>query len=817
MICLSGGLYLGRLVDPVSLKELEEPYFLDPDDLTTHGIVIGMTGSGKTGAAIVLIEELLLHGVPVIVIDPKGDAVNIALRSSRYSPEEFTKWIDPVQAKREGLTPEEYAAKLAEVWRKGIESYGQSLDKARELVENSEVIILTPGSDAGIPVSVLYDLNMPEGLNWKEHGDVLLEKIKNIVSALLQLAGREADPLKSNEHILISHILEYCWRRGELVDFNRLLAYILDPPFTRIGVIDVDLFIPEKNRRDLVVALNRVIASPTFRNWITGIPLDFDSLLWTPEGKPRAVVFYLAHLDELQRMFAVTLILQNLYGWMFRKTGSSRLRALLYFDEVYGYIPPYPKNPPSKHLLMLLLKQARAFGLGVVLSTQNPVDLDYKALTNAGIWIIGRLQTENDKARVMEGLKLASTVAGASVREKEISKIISSLSKRVFLVHNVHENRHLLFKTRWALSFLRGPLTLTQIGELMREFKEEAIIPRVDLRAGIEGEGGELLALPPKIASLFSNYFLPAREVAGLKGVKAYYPAVFFEAKVSISRSRPPVHHEDRIILLTEAKENLTLEDFAKGRVLDLTAKDINYKDFCSDWRKDFRFFELPDSYSRANFAKRLVKMVKDFICTNYRVSVFTYEGLKIYSEPGESLSSFAVKVKKVLEELRDKEFEKKKSAYMKKVESLKKKIRSRKEKIEVLNTEISELKKLLAVKSTDIVFSVFRRRSPVTKLTTAERIRERIRVKEKRLNQLEREVRELEKELELLAREMERELADVIAKYEVKIDKFKKIDVKPGKREVEVILSAILWIPLLVRKDDYKPLANLYTGRFAS
>ncbi|RLE71379.1 MAG: hypothetical protein DRJ37_05100, partial [Thermoprotei archaeon] len=476
------GLYLGRLVDPSRLEELDKPYLLDPDDLTTHGIIIGMTGSGKTGAAIVLIEELLLQGVPVVIIDPKGDAVNVILRPFNYSSKEFLKWVDPIQAKKEGLTPEEYAEKLAEIWRKGIERYGQSVEKAKKLVEGSEVIVLTPGSDAGISISVIHDLNMPEDLNWKEHGEILLEKIKNIVSALLQLAGRESDPLKSNEHILISHILEYCWRRREHVDFNKLLAYVLNPPFNRIGVIDVDMFMPEKDRRELVIALNRVIASPTFRNWIKGIPLDFDKLLWAADGKPRAVVFYLAHLDERQKMFAVTLILQNLYGWMFRKAGSSRLRTLVYFDEVYGYIPPYPRNPPSKHLLMLLLKQARAFGVGIVLSTQNPVDIDYKALTNAGIWMIGRLQTENDKARVMEGLKLASSTAGTSIEEGEISRIISSLAKRVFLVHNVHENRHVLFKTRWALTYLRGPLTLIQIESLTKDWKEKLKVPQVGIR-----------------------------------------------------------------------------------------------------------------------------------------------------------------------------------------------------------------------------------------------------------------------------------------------------------------------------------------------
>lgn len=809
------GLYVGRLVDPSKLEELDKPYMLDPDDLTTHGIIIGMTGSGKTGAAVVLIEELLLQGIPVVIIDPKGDAVNVMLRPSNYSMKEFLKWIDPIQARKEGLTPEEYAERLAKMWRKGIESYGQSIDKARKLTENSEVIVLTPGSDAGIPISVIHDLNMPEDLNWEEHGEVLLEKIKNIVSALLQLAGRESDPLKSNEHILLSHILEYCWRKGEHVDFNRLLAYVLDPPFNRIGVIDVDMFISEKDRRELVIALNRVIASPTFRNWIKGMPLDFDKLLWTSDGKPRAVVFYLAHLDEQQKMFAVTLVLQNLYGWMFRKAGSSKLRTLVYFDEVYGYIPPYPRNPPSKHLLMLLLKQARAFGVGVVLSTQNPVDIDYKALTNAGIWMIGRLQTENDKARVMEGLKLASSTAGTSIKEGEISRIISSLAKRVFLVHNVHENKHILFKTRWALTYLRGPLTLMQIENFMKDFKDKIEVPHVGIKAG--EEHGELLALPPKIGSVLDSYFLPVQKEIELEGVKAYYPLLFFEAKISMNKSRPRISHEDRIILLVEAKDNLSLKDFARNRILGLTAKDINVSDFSSDWEKDFRFFELSDSYSKNSFCKRLIRMAKDFIVTNYRISIFTYEGLKIYSEPGESLSSFALKVRKVLRELMDKEFEKKKSSYTKKLEKLKSKIDNKKEKIELLNAEIAELKKLLAVKGADVIFSVFRRRSSLTKLSTAERIRERIRIKKKKLRQLEEEVRNLEREFEFLKAEMKRELAEVIEKYEVNVDKFKKIDIKPSKREVEILHSAILWIPLLIDKGNYQPLVNLYTGQIFS
>jgi len=813
---VAGGLYLGRLVNPETLQEEAHPYLLDPDDLTTHGVIIGMTGSGKTGAAMVLIEELLLHGVPVIIIDPKGDAVNIALRFPNLTPGEFAEWIDPIQAKREGLKIEEYAAKIAELWRKGIESYDQSIEKIRRLDESSEVLILTPGSDVGTPVSVLHDLNMPEDLSWESHEDILLEKIKNIVSALLQLAGLESDPIKSNEHVLLSHIIEYCWRNGETLDFSKLLAYILDPPFGNIGAIEVDFFLPEKDRRNLVIALNRVIAAPSFRNWLSGIHMNFDELLWTRNGKPRVVVFYLAHLDEAQRMFAVTLILQNLYGWMFKQPGTTKLKTLLYFDEVYGYIPPYPKNPPSKHLLMLLLKQARAFGLGVILSTQNPVDLDYKALSNTGVWMIGRLQTENDKARVMEGLKLATTTAGASIETKRISQIISSLGKRIFLVHNVHENKQILFKTRWALSYLRGPLTLREIRKLVERYEGKIRIHKKPSEYKVVIEKN-ILALPPTTADSLVNYFLPARFNIKIDGIKAYYPVLMAETRIFISRSKPPVNHATNLRLISEVKENLTFEDFTKNSIFGLEIKDIDSKDFASSWLKEFKFVDIPDSYAKARFVKKIFRIIRDFVLTNYKITVWSYEGLKIYSQPGESLYSFLAKVRKKLEETEEKEYEKKRLWYDKKIANLMKKIDSKRASLKVLKTDIAELKKQLTMRGASIAHSIFSRRSPLTKLATFERIRERIRVKEEKARQLEKDIIELESELKILLQKMDQELKEIIRKYEPDSNKAIKIEVKPRKREVEISTIAILWMPVILDREKLLPLANLYTGRILS
>ena len=470
-----GAFYLGREHDLASDKLLDRLVMYDARDLTTHAVCVGMTGSGKTGLCIDLLEEAAIDNVPAIIIDPKGDITNLLLTFPDLRPDDFEPWVNVDDARRKGKSVSEYASFIADLWRKGLADWGEGPERIRMLKESADFRIYTPGSDAGLPISILASLKAPP-LSWDGNEELLREQIQGTVGAMLGLVGVEADPLRSREHILLSNVFEHFWRQGQDLDMARLINAIQSPPVRQLGVFDVDTFFPEKDRFELAMSLNSIIAAPSFGAWIKGESLDVSNLLYTPAGKPRHSIFYIAHLSEAERMFFVTLLLEQIVTWVRQQSGTTSLRALLYFDEVFGFFPPVAE-PPSKRPLLTLLKQARAYGFGVVLTTQNPVDLDYKGLTNAGTWFIGRLQTERDKARVLDGLESATSEAGGALNRRELDRIISDLDSRVFLLHNVHEDEPIVFYTRWAMSYLRGPLTRDQVRQLMAEPRAEAVAP----------------------------------------------------------------------------------------------------------------------------------------------------------------------------------------------------------------------------------------------------------------------------------------------------------------------------------------------------
>jgi DNA helicase HerA-like ATPase len=432
-----------------------------------------MTGSGKTGLCVGLLEEAALDKVPTIMIDPKGDITNLLLQFPELRPEDFLDWINDDDARRKGRTVAEQAQATAELWRTGLADWGIGSDRIRLLQESADFTIFTPGSDAGVPINILGSLAAPD-LEFTEHAEAIRERISGTVAALLGLTGSKADPNRSREAILLSNIFEYNWSRGQDLDLAQLIMSIQNPPVRQLGVFDVDTFYPEKDRFELAMAFNNLVASPSFQNWLQGEALDIDQLYYTSDGKPRHSIFYIAHLSDSERMFFVTLLLENVLTWVRRQPGTTSLRALLYFDEVFGFLPP-TAEPPSKRPLLTLLKQARAFGLGCLLVTQNPVDLDYKGLTNTGTWFIGKLQAERDKARVLQGLKGAIAEAGGSGQEVDYDTLLSQLSSRVFLLHNVHEEQPVVFHTRWAMSYLRGPLTRPQVRKLMKDKAQDIL------------------------------------------------------------------------------------------------------------------------------------------------------------------------------------------------------------------------------------------------------------------------------------------------------------------------------------------------------
>ena len=500
-----GVFYIGKEYD-LDQKQLQEDLVLvKSKDLTTHAVIIGMTGSGKTGLGIGLIEEAMVDNIPVIAIDPKGDLGNLALTFPKLRGEDFRPWINLQEATNKGMTPDDYAQNQADVWKKGLAEWGQDGSRIEKLHDATDVHIYTPGGSAGIAVSVLKTFNVPPKAILDDR-EAYRDRVSVTANSLLSLIGITADPFTSREYILISNILEHGWDAGQNVTLTDLIQSIQKPPMEKVGVMDLESFYPTKERFALAMMLNNLIASPGFETWLEGVPMDVNRFLYDDAGKPQVSVFSIAHLGDRERMFFVTMLLNEILAWVRSQPGTGSLRAILYMDELFGYLPP-TANPPSKTPLLTLLKQARAYGLGLVLSTQNPVDLDYKALSNAGTWFIGRLQTERDKQRVLEGLEGAAV--GGKFDKARTEQILAGLGQRIFYLHSVHEDEPLIFSTRWAMSYLAGPLTKDQIASLPKK-QVEVPIP-VENKPQSRAVIGEVA---PMIPTEIRQVYLPVRHAS---------------------------------------------------------------------------------------------------------------------------------------------------------------------------------------------------------------------------------------------------------------------------------------------------------------
>ena len=552
-----GLFYLGRPWDLDGDRPLPGAVLYDSRDLLTHALCVGMTGSGKTGLCIALLEEAAIDGVPSLVIDPKGDLGNLLLTFPDLTAEHFLPWVEEEAAARKGISREEYAASEAAKWSEGLAAWGQGGDRIRRLRDSVEMALYTPGSTAGLPLAVLSSLDAPSAA-LREDAELLRERAGTTSASILGLLGIDPDPVRSREQILLSTLLEQSWAAGKGLDLAALVQQVQRPPITHVGVLDIDTFFPEKERFALAMALNNLLASPGFAAWREGAPLDVDRLLYTPAGRPRIAICSISHLSDRERMFFVTLLLDQTLSWMRGKAGTSSLRAILYMDEVFGYLPPVAE-PPSKRPLLTLLKQARAFGLGVVLATQNPVDLDYKGLTNIGTWLLGRLQADRDKQRLLDGLEGASQGKGPS--RAELDALLSRLRTRLFLLHNVHEDAPVVFESRWAMSYLRGPLTRQEIRRLTDEDRAQAAEA-----AGASGAAGGATAaaadapspataappaptpgaapppiLPPGVVQLWE----PARAAGG-----TYQPVLAGWGRVWYRDARKRIEHSDAVELV---------------------------------------------------------------------------------------------------------------------------------------------------------------------------------------------------------------------------------------------------------------------------
>ncbi|WP_455245152.1 ATP-binding protein, partial [Petrachloros mirabilis] len=638
-----GVFYLGRPYD-LAAKQTKPGWVLyDSKDLVTHAVCVGMTGSGKTGLCLALLEEAAIDNIPAIIIDPKGDLGNLMLTFPGLKAEEFQPWINQDEARKKGLSPDEYAKAQADLWKKGLASWQQDGARIQRLRDAADVAIYTPGSNAGLPVSILKSFAAPAAdiLNDPE---LLRERIGTTVASLLGLLGIEVDPIQSREHILLSTILDQTWKDGEDLDLAALIQAIQAPPVSKIGVMDIESFFPSKERFALAMKLNNLLAAPGFQSWLEGEALDIQSLLYTSSGKPRLAIFSIAHLNDAERMFFVTLLLSQMVGWMRSQSGTTSLRALLYMDEIFGYFPPV-SNPPSKLPLLTLLKQARAFGLGVVLATQNPVDLDYKGLANTGTWFIGRLQTERDKARVLEGLEGASAGAGKKFDKGRMEQTLAGLGSRIFLMNNVHEDEPVAFETRWCLSYLRGPLTRTQIKALMDPLRASKGLGVKGKETGREGSSPhsspltpyrQRPMLPPDIA----QYFVPLRGSKQEGDELVYVPIVLGAAQVRFVDAKSSIDTTQDVTALVPVTEGAVAVDWDKAMGLQLVVEDLE-----KEPEEGAQFLPLPSS---AGKARNYVDWAKDFGSWLYRtqaVELLKSRSSKEVSKPGESERDFRVRL----------------------------------------------------------------------------------------------------------------------------------------------------------------------------
>ncbi|MCI0427282.1 MAG: ATP-binding protein, partial [Nitrospiraceae bacterium] len=568
-----GVFYLGRPYD-LATKQSKPGWLLyDSKDLVTHAVCVGMTGSGKTGLCIGLLEEAAIDGIPALIIDLKGDLANLMLTFPQLRGEDFVPWINEDDARKKGLSPTDYATQQAEMWKKGLGDWGQSGERTQKLRDVADVVVYTPGSNAGIPVSILKSFAAPSQ-EILDDTEMLRERISTTVTSLLGFIGIEADPIKSREHILLSTILDHTWKAGRGLDLAIMIQQIQTPPVAKIGVLDLDSFYPSKERFTLAMQLNNLLAAPGFSAWLEGEALDVDQMLHSPGGKPRLAILSIAHLNDAERMFFVTLLLSQMLGWVRAQSGTTSLRAILYMDEIFGYFPPVA-NPPSKQPLLTLLKQARAFGLGVVLATQNPVDLDYKGLANTGTWFIGRLQTERDKARVLEGLEGASASSGKQFDKQGMEQLLAGLDNRVFLMNNVHEDAPEVFQTRWTLSYLRGPLTRTQIKMLMEPVRGKA--------SGARSEGKNRPASTPATSQLTPHasrpmlppdvpqQFIPIRGVQPSGSTLIYQPMLLAASQVRVVDGKTGIDMTQDVTVLAPISDGAVAVDWDHALKAGLT------------------------------------------------------------------------------------------------------------------------------------------------------------------------------------------------------------------------------------------------------
>ena len=806
-----GSFFIGSQYDLDSKEILQRPVSYDARDLTTHAICFGMTGSGKTGLCIGILEEAAIDKVPAIIIDPKGDITNLLLQFPDLMPDDFRPWVNPDDARRKNMSMDEYSRYISEKWREGLGDWGIQGDRIRELGRSTEFSIYTPGSDAGERISILGSLKAPK-MDFTEHSEEIREQISGTVAALMALADIKEDPVRSREGILLSNIFEHFWKKGEDIDLTKLIMSIQDPPMKKLGIFDLDTFYPSKDRFDMALSFNSIVASPSFQSWLEGDAMDIGRILYNENGKPRHSIFYIAHLSEKERMFFVTLLLENLLNWSRQQSGTTSLRALLYFDETFGFMPPVAE-PSSKRPLMTLLKQARAFGLGIMLVTQNPGDIDYKGLTNIGTWFIGKLQAERDKDKVLQGLR-GKISGGAPV---DYDALINQLDSRVFLMHSVHNDQPTVFNTRWAMSYLRGPLTKTQVRTLMkgrtghhepasREGKSERKIspmPHHDT-----GPNTQPPLIDPKIIQAYLPLKVEERDairqmserlghdVGASDTVILHEPMILGAASVRYYDKKKRISEVEDVTLAVLPPENAGIVDWSDSEPLQLGLGDVSSEPDLDYYQEKVFFSDIPEDLDNVNAMKKVKKGLSDWLYHNKRLQISTHPGLKVYQGPKEDHREFMVRLEQKARELRDVEVDKLEEKYKRKFDRLETKLEKLDLKLEADKAEYDARKKEEMVGMGESVIGFFMGRRSTRSASTITRKR-RLTAKAKReIGETAKEIENISGDIKELEKELKEATDEIVSEWENVSDDIAMEDIRPRRTDIDVKMVALAWAP---------------------
>jgi hypothetical protein len=811
-----GLFYLGRPVDPVTRQPRDGLLLYDSRDLVTHAVCVGMTGSGKTGLCLALLEEAAIDGIPAIAIDPKGDLGNLLLTFPQLSPGEFRPWINEDDARRRDLDPDAFAAAEAERWKKGLEAWGQDGARIERLRKAADAVIYTPGSQAGIPVSVLRSFAAPPPEVMADD-DLMRERVSTTATSLLGLVGVDADPIRSREHILLATLLDTTWRQGADLDVASLIQQVQTPPLTRVGVLELEAFFPSRERFELAMALNNLLAAPGFAAWLEGEPLDMSRLLYGPSGRPRLAIFSIAHLGDAERMFFVSLLLNQVLGWVRTLPGTTSLRAVVYMDEIFGYLPP-TANPPSKLALLTLLKQARAHGVGVVLATQNPVDLDYKALSNAGTWLIGRLQTERDQMRVLDGLEGVAFAGGAFDRQA-MSRMLAALGTRVFVMHNVHEEAPEVFETRWAMSYLRGPLTRAQIKTLMdprrAEFEPSAESaprrpPTPAAAASASGAPGPSPADPGRVASEapggasaapavsaswilppgISQYFLQARQEA-----ERYSPALVGAAHVRFADAKTGVDETRDVVVVTPITDGALAVNWA-----DAVPAGFGLDALTTDPPAGATFADLPAAAQQSKSYRDWTAAFTSWLAREQALDLLRSRAFKLVSRPGEGERDFRIRLQQAARERRDEAVARLRQKFAPKAAALQDRLRRAQQAVQKEQEQASDSKVQTAISfGTTLIGAMFGRKTisatTIGRATTAARGVGRARKEASDVTRAQETVKALEGKIEELDAELQAQVAAIEAAHAPALEALDTLSLKPKRGGIQVQLVALTWV----------------------